>query len=144
MTVTFFGHREIYEKYDEKLLFTIENLIINYGADTFYIGHQSDFDATAYRILKNLKEKYSFLKFSIVLAYFPKNKPTYEFFDYADAFFPEVLDNTFSKYAIDKRNKWMVDISDIVITFVKRNYGGAAKFKEYAQYKNKTVINIAD
>ncbi len=144
MTVTFFGHREIYEKYEEKLLFTIENLIINYGANTFYIGHQSNFDATAYRILKKLKENYTFLKIFIVLAYLPKNKSTYEFFDYADAFFPEVLDNTFSKFAIDKRNKWLVDISDIVVTFVKRNYGGAAKFKEYAEKKNKTVINIAD
>ncbi len=37
----------------------------------------------------------------------------------------------------------MIEHSDYVITYVKYNVGGAARFKELAEKKKKTVINIA-
>ena len=43
---------------------------------------------------------------------------------------------------LPNRNKWMIDHSDIVITYVHRSFGGAAKFKELAEKKNKVVIQI--
>lgn len=46
------------------------------------------------------------------------------------------------RFAIDKRNRWMIDHSDFVITYVSRSFGGAAKFKEIAEKKNRVVINI--
>ena len=36
----------------------------------------------------------------------------------------------------------MIDHSDIVITYVHRSFGGAAKFKELAEKKNNVVIQI--
>ena len=38
----------------------------------------------------------------------------------------------------------MVDKAEFVITYVEHNFGGAAKFKEYAIKKEKIVINICD
>ena len=58
-------------------------------------------------------------------------------------FIPTGLKNTPPRYAISKRNMWMIDRSDIVITYTRGNAGGAAKFKETAQKKrqadNKSV-----
>lgn len=40
------------------------------------------------------------------------------------------------------RNKWMVEQSDIVISYIERSGGGAAKVVEYAERKGKRVINL--
>lgn len=37
----------------------------------------------------------------------------------------------------------MIEQSDYVVTYVNHNFGGAARFKELAERKHKTVINIA-
>ena len=44
--------------------------------------------------------------------------------------------------AITYRNRWMVDKSDYVITCVNRNFGGAAKAKEYAEKHRKNIVEI--
>lgn len=38
----------------------------------------------------------------------------------------------------------MIEHSDYVISYVKYDIGGAARFKELAEKKNRIVINIAD
>ncbi|MBR1970364.1 MAG: hypothetical protein IKA17_08400 [Clostridia bacterium] len=48
------------------------------------------------------------------------------------------------KYAIVKRNQWMIEKSDYVIVYVKQSSGNAAKFKELSEKKGKIVINVAD
>ena len=40
------------------------------------------------------------------------------------------------------RNRWMLERSDIVVTYV-RSPGGAAKFKALAERKGKHVIEVA-
>ena len=39
-------------------------------------------------------------------------------------------------------NKWMIEQSDVVVTYVFRGYGGAAKFVELARGKEKIIWNI--
>lgn len=40
-------------------------------------------------------------------------------------------------------NKWMIQQSDVVVTYVTHNFGGAAQFKEMAEIRGKTVIEVA-
>lgn len=47
------------------------------------------------------------------------------------------------RYAIARRNKWMVEMSGYVIAYVKCNVGGAARYKTLAEKKGKTVLNLA-
>ena len=56
--------------------------------------------------------------------------------------FPEGLESVPPRYAIDRRNRWMLDRSDYVVTYVRNPYGGAAKYKELAIKKHKTVIEL--
>ena len=46
------------------------------------------------------------------------------------------------KYAIIKRNKYLIDVADIVIAFVKYPWGGSYNTLEYAKKKNKKIINL--
>ena len=63
--------------------------------------------------------------------------------DCSDTVFWEGMERILPKYAIAERNKRMIEKADYVIVYVKRIGGGAAKFKELAETKGKTVINIA-
>ncbi|MBQ8203233.1 MAG: hypothetical protein IJZ75_03020, partial [Clostridia bacterium] len=56
--------------------------------------------------------------------------------------YPEGIEKAPLKFAIVKRNRWMIEKSDFVITYVNRVIGGAAQFKELSAKKGKTVINI--
>lgn len=46
------------------------------------------------------------------------------------------------KYAISKRNEWMIDQADMVVSGVTHDWGGAAKTLKYAERKKKRVISI--
>ena len=46
-------------------------------------------------------------------------------------------------FAIDKRNRLMLDWADVVVTYVCTSIGGAAKFKALAEKKEKRVINLS-
>ena len=45
------------------------------------------------------------------------------------------------RYAIVKRNEWMVDHSDTVVSYVTHGWGGAAKTLAYAKRRHKTILN---
>ena len=47
------------------------------------------------------------------------------------------------KEAITKRNKWLVDNTDMLIAFVENNKGGAYQCLEYAKKAQIDFINIA-
>ena len=75
----------------------------------------------------------------------PTKKTEYNQNEYNyNTIYPDGLEKTPSKYAIPKRNEWMIDKSDYVVTYVKYIVGGAAQFKELAERKGKTIISIAD
>ena len=139
MTVTFFGHRNAPKDIECELLKTIEALI-SQGADKFYVGNNGNFDYMVRMTLKNLKESHPHIAYFMVLAYLPNERD--KFTDYSISIYPEGLENVPPRFAIDRRNRWMVRSSDTVVTYVNRGYGGAAKFKEYAEKSGKHVINL--
>ena len=65
--------------------------------------------------------------------------PTYE---PLEALYPEGLESVPPRYAISRRNKWMIRESDVAVTYITHSWGGAAKFAEKAKREGKTVINL--
>ena len=64
-----------------------------------------------------------------------------------DAFetvFPAGLENVPPRFAIDRRNHWMLRQAEVVVVYVAHTFGGAAKFAAKAERQGKTVINLAD
>lgn len=139
-TCCFFGHRDTPKDIAVKLEQTVIELIENKSVYTFYVGNQGGFDFMVRKILKKLKYEYPYINYSVVLAYMPEKIKKYE--DYSDTIYPDGLENVPRRFAIDRRNKWLVDNSDYVIAYVTHNYGGAAKFYELAVKHKKEVINL--
>ena len=139
---TFFGHWYTPDTVERGLYALLKELILRDEVTNFYIGNQGHFDKMAYRCLKELKKEYSYIDYTVVLAYISENKTSFLKEIEEKSIFPEELDKTPPRFAIDKRNRWMINKSDIVVTYVTDVIGGAAKYKELAERKGKTVYNL--
>ena len=139
MTVTFFGHKDTPKEIEPTLRTTLVDLIENHGATEFYVGNNGNFDTMVHRQLEELSQVYP-ITYSVVLAYLPTKKSEYE--DHSNTILPEGIETVPKRFAISYRNKWMVEQSDIVVTYVARTYGGAWQFKAMAERQGKTVIEL--
>ena len=109
----------------------------------FFVGNNGKFDYIVYSALKEIKSEYPNISYSVVLAYLPGEKQEYKnYYAEEETFLPDGIEIGPVRFAIDRRNTWMVEQADYVITHVTHSWGGAAKFKELAEEKEKTVINI--
>ncbi|MBO5746651.1 MAG: hypothetical protein J6S13_06130 [Clostridia bacterium] len=133
-----FGHRDCPENISEKLYNSIEKLILQKNINVFYVGTHGNFDKLAYRVLKQIKDKHS-IKIYVVLAYL-NNKDV--FYDADETIFPSVLENTPIRYAIVKRNNYMIDKCDCVICYVNDSFSNAYTFVNRAKKKSADIINI--
>ena len=141
---TFFGHRIINKDIKDLLTRQIDNLIAEHGVNVFYVGNNGQFDHLVAAVLRELKSRNPQISYSIVLAYLSEREKEYNQLSYTETIYPEGLEYTPPRFAISKRNQWMVQQSDYVIAYVEHSFGGAAQFTEYARKKHRMVINLAD
>ena len=95
--------------------------------------------------VRRLKRKYPQIRSLLIMPYLTNEFNTYKDYyiqSYDDIVVPEELMGIHYKSAIGKRNRWMVDRSEIVIDCTYRDYGGASPAVKYAMRKNKKVIPI--
>ena len=139
-TCCFFGHREVTHNIRSNLTAIIEKLTTEDVVTEFYVGNQGQFDSMVYSVLKELKAKYPNIRYTVVLAYMPDEhiKEVYG----EDTLFPDGLENVPKKYAISKRNDWMIQQSSYAVCYVHKITGGAAKFKEKAENKRLKIICV--
>lgn len=140
MVCTFFGHKDAPSSIKMRLEEIIEALI-NEGVKNYYVGNNGNFDFYVQGVLENIVKKHNDIRFSVVLstinetAIGTKQKYTV---------FPEGLENALPKFAISKRNDWMINNSQIVITYVRHNFSNSHKWLEKAKKKGLRVINLGD
>ena len=139
---TFFGHRDCYGLDKAVLQKAIEEQILR-GVDTFYVGHQGHFDSMVLACLRNLQGIYPHICFSVVLAYMPAAGQAFD--PYADcSIIPEGLEACLPKFAIERRNRWMLHRADCCICYVNHSWGGAYKFARAAKRHGLTVVNLGN
>ena len=142
-TCTFFGHRNVMADIEDVLQSTIIDLIENHSVDRFYVGNQGNFDSMVRKTLEKLAKQYSF-RYAVVLAYMPKEKAASDDLS-SNTLLPDGIEFVPRRFAISWRNKWMIEQSDYVVTFITTSIrSGAAQFKELAERKKKTVINLGE
>lgn len=141
VTVSFCGHSEIIQPEGVRcwLMHTVESLIAK-GADTFYLGGRGAFDSLAAHVLWEQKKTYSHIQIILVLAYLNRNMDT---LGYDATLYPE-LESVPPRYAISRRNEYMVEMADVVVAYVIHDWGGAAKTLEYARRKGKMICCFND
>ena len=140
MVCTFFGHKDTPKEIEPILRSTLVDLIENKNVTVFYVGNNGNFDTMVRCQLEDLSQTYP-ITYSVVLAYLPTEKNKYD--NLAHTIYPEGLETVPKRFAISWRNKWMIQQSDIVVTYVTHNFGGAAQFKEMAEKQGKTVIELS-
>ena len=115
----FFGHREVVHNIRSELKSVIEKLIVTDKVENFYVGNQGQFDSMVYSVLKELKKQYPQIRYTVVLAYMP-NARIKEIYGY-DTIYPEGLETVPKRFAISKRNDWMINKSDFAVCYVYKN-----------------------
>ena len=113
---TFFGHRDCPETIKPRLREVLIDLITNNGVDTFYVGNQGRFDAIVRSVLRGLEQEYPKIHYAVVLAYLPGKKNQYD--DFSETIFPEEIEAVYPRYAIEWRNRWMLQRADFVVTYI--------------------------
>ncbi|MBR2152067.1 MAG: hypothetical protein IJ944_02120 [Clostridia bacterium] len=140
MRCTFFGHKDCPKDVEKQLQMVIIDLIENKKVRNFFVGNQGRFDFFVRKTLFLLSKKYP-IKYTVVLAYMPREQENFDEY-VGNTLYPNDIENVPKKFAISFRNRWMIENSEYVVTFVKYSWGGASQFKELAEKKRKIVINI--
>ena len=126
MICTFFGRHDATDEIEQPLREAIQNVIAQ-GVTTFYIGHHGHFDGMAYRLVQEEKKTHPGLDCVVVLSNINRAA------DYPDTLYPEGIENTLPRFAIDFRNRYMLSHADYVITYTQYSFGNAAKYERQAQ-----------
>lgn len=139
---TFFGHRDCPASLKPKLRTVVVELIERHGVDRFYMGRQGAFDAMARSVLRELTEVYPHISYAVVLERLPGPREE-SVWDFSDTIFPEGLETVPPRFAIARRNEWMLKQADYVVAYITHDWGGAAQFAEKARRQGKIVRNLA-
>ena len=150
-TVSFFGHRHLDNAYaaEQALEKIIRELLHRSEFIEFLVGRDGDFDLLAASTIKRCKRAINEDNSALiwVLPYatadFQNNIAAYQSY-YDEIELCEHAAGSHFKAAFQKRNRSMVDRSDLAIFCVERKQGGAYQTMRYAQKQGKQYINLAD
>ncbi|OQB12611.1 MAG: hypothetical protein BWY15_02174 [Firmicutes bacterium ADurb.Bin193] len=141
---TFFGHRDVLSDIKDSLTKEIERHITEKGVTTFYVGDYGNFDRMAAGILSGMEKNYPHIEVRKVLAYISGKKAGFAPSREENTLCPDGLEFAPWKFAVTHRNRWMVEQSDYLISYVRSSYGGAYEALKYAKGKGKNIVNLAD
>lgn len=110
--------------------------LIQQGADEFFLGGYGHFDFLCASVLREMKKDHPHIRLVLVLPYLNSSMLTE---GYDETVYPP-LESVPKRFAIVRRNEWMIRESDIVVAYVIRGFGGAARTLDYARRKKKTII----
>ena len=141
-TITFCGHSNLSKSESdiikEKLYTQIKELICQ-GAEEFLLGGYGDFDVLCARVVCELKGNYPQIKSTLVIPYINRDydKTLYDSSEYPP------IETVPKRFAISKRNEYMIQRADVVIAYITHNWGGASTTFKYAKRKKKKIIEIS-
>lgn len=136
MKITCCGHKEVLDsKCVEAWLRKVCTELICHGAKEFLLGGYGPFDFLCAEVLRDLKKQHPHIRLILVLPYLNSSMLTD---GYDETVYP-TLESVPKRFAISRRNEWMVCESDVVVAYVIRGFGGAAKTLDYAHRKKKQI-----
>ena len=148
MIITFFGHTDFpaEEKSRTAVISVLEERVGNENVE-FYLGGYGNFDSFALSCCKEYKKNHENASLVFVTPYiteeYQKNHLSEISKNFDSVIYPEI-EQVPLRFAISYRNRYMVDSADLIICYVKREYGGAYQAIKYARKKGKQIINLAE
>ncbi len=145
VVITFFGHaKNIYSENDEKRLYELIKKVADGKNIDFYLGGYGNFDILAKRSAKKYQEQHTNCKVVFVTPYLNKwldDRKEYIDKEYDEIIYPE-LEQTLLKYAISKRNEWMIEQADYIIFYAQNHCGGTYSALLFAKKMGKPFANL--
>ena len=146
---TFAGHRDLFlPDAERKIITALDSILESDDEFVFYTGGMGEFDSKCTSAVRTVRHRFQEkrLRLVLVLPYMTNRVNTdknYFETEYDDVMIPIDLADIYPKAAIRKRNRWMVDRSDILLACVYRDFGGAYDTMQYALRKGVKVINLS-
>lgn len=150
MIVTFIGHSSLPAELDlaEKMRKAILTNVPKNEKVSFYCGGYGDFDLLSAQVCRSLKPHFSRSELVYVTPYMtPAQQKKIKYYmeeNLYDAMVYPPLETVPPRYAILRRNEWMVEQADLIFSYVTRPYGGAAKTLEFSKKKGKKIIDLTE
>ena len=150
ITVTFCGHSRIYDKGVKEALYkALTDFLLplsTYDKVTFLCGGYGAFDGLCSDVIDEIRKQGIAPQTEkiFVTPYITENyKDRVEAMRtrYDDVVFPSI-ENAPLRFAISRRNEWMVEQADIVIAYVTHSFGGAATTLRCAYRKKKNIVRL--
>lgn len=150
-TCTFAGHRQVFAAdLGERVNDAIERLLTTDTQFLFYTGGMGDFDNLCSAAVRRARREHPALEIRLllVLPYMKQaintDRDYYEE-SYDDIFVPMELLGAHCKAAIPLRNRWMIDRADVLLAYVRRDFGGAYEALRYARKRPEVfVVNLGE
>ena len=134
LIVTFCGHSEVPDREQVRGWLTdVCERLIEGGAAEFYLGGYGAFDRLCADVLHGLKRRHAHIRLILVLPYLNGAMPAE---GYDETVYPP-LESVPRRYAILRRNEWMIQRCDVLVAYVTHGWGGAARTLAYARKKKK-------
>ncbi len=142
LSCCFIGHKDCTGAIRTNLLKTIESLIKEKNVTKFYVGTQGSFDRLVYDVLCDLESIYK-IEINVVLAYLNDNCEE-KYYDITKSVYPDELTKIPLRFAIRKRNSYMIDKSDYVICYMNDTFSNTFTNVKEAVKKKKQIINLGE
>ena len=142
MIIVFCGHSDyIQNAQDEIKILNILEGEVGDAPCEILLGGYGNFDAFAFACARKFKRCHTAVKLTLVVPYLKKSKQIYPKEEFDSVVYPS-LESVPPRYAITRRNRWMIEQADIVVSYVSRQYGGAYTMYLNAKRKGKKTYNI--
>ena len=145
--IALFGHRDFsgHSVLEDRLGSLLSSLFAEKEFIEIYVGRSGEFDIFSASVVKRTIKNEQKNGCELVCA-LPYRVRDIEFFEkyYDGVIIPECVYGVHPKAAITVRNKWMVDIADLIVVYVESDYGGAYNAMQYAKRACKAVVNLAE
>ena len=150
MIISFAGHATI--SYDSRVKEIVKEQIRKYMTDangiTCYLGGYGSFDAICACACRELKQECTGIELVYIAPYISlseqaKIQEMQRNGVYDVSIYPPI-EGAPPRFAISKRNEWMMTNADVIIAYVAHSYGGAYRSLQIARRRKKKIINICD
>lgn len=144
--VGFIGHKEVENFFNveqQQIHDNVIKLLDEKEFVEFYIGRNGEFDIMVASVIKGIQRDRGTYNncLILVLPYDVADMDSYEEY-YNEVMIPRELYKVHYKAAIEKRNEWIIDNTDLMIMHVTKEEGNSAKCLKKAQGIGRKIINI--
>ena len=137
MNCIFFGHRDAPCSIKGALKKTILSLL-DEGVECFYVGNNGQFDFFAQVVLKEISAQRD-IKYAIVLSRINESAIGGE---QEKTLFCEGMESALPRFAVSKRNEWLVKNASVVVAYVTNPYSNSHAWVEKARKRGAKIINL--